>query len=105
MIRGMLTPKEAEIIHQLLLEKGITVYEVLNPLMEGSDLPGSTFPREIEKLSGVVVTIDTVYHFWLDWKDDQYIFWGWHEAHPDEIRSIRAYREAQKRLRQRLSSS
>lgn len=105
MLQGRLTPREAEIIHQLLAEKGITVYEVLNPIMEGNDLPGSTFPREIEELSGVVVTVDAVYHFWLDWEDDQYTFYAWHEAHPEELRVIRSYVEAQQRLRQSLSSS
>jgi hypothetical protein len=105
MLRGKLTSREAEIVHQLLSEKGITVYEVLDLIFEGDDLPGSTFPREIEELSGVVVTADAVYHFWLNWKDEQYMFSAWHEAHPEVIRVMRAYREAQERLRKRLSSS
>ena len=105
MIRGMLTPKEAEIIHQLLVEKSITVYEVVHTVLEGNELPGCTFPHEIDELSGTIATIDTVYDFWLDWKDDQYRFYGWHETHPIGMWSIRACREAQKRLRQRLSSS
>lgn len=105
MERGMLTPREAEIIHQLLAEKGITVYEVTHTVLEGNELPGSTYPHEIEELSGAVVTVDALYNFWLDWKDGQYRFFGWHQGHPEELRRIRANSEAQKRLRQRLSSS
>jgi hypothetical protein len=105
MIRGMLTPRETEIIHQLIEEKGITVYEVAHTVLEGNELPGNTFPHEIDELSGAVVTVDAVYHFWLKWKDDQYFFWAWDEGHPEELRRISAYAEAQKRLRQRPCSS
>lgn len=101
----MLTPREAKILHQLLAGKGITVYEVAHTILEGNELPGSTYPHEIDELSGAVVTVDAVYDFWLDWKDGQYRFFAWHKGHPEALRKLRIYSEAQKRLRQRLSSS
>ncbi len=39
---------------------------------EGKQLPGSTFPWEIESMSGYVVTPTNVYRFWLDWFEGHY---------------------------------
>jgi hypothetical protein len=105
MIRGKLTPKEEEILHQLLMEKGITTYEILRAISEGHDLPGCTFPHEIETMSGAIVTADAVYSFWLDWKDDQYFFWGWHQYSPETVQKTRSFVKAQKLVRQRYSTS
>jgi hypothetical protein len=39
---------------------------------EGKQLPGSTYPSEIESISGSVITPTTIYDFWFDWFDDHY---------------------------------
>lgn len=69
---GKLTPKEEEIIRQLLAERGITVYKVSDTESEGKTLPGSSYPGEIESISGYIVTATTVYLFWLDWEYEHY---------------------------------
>ena len=66
MLKGILTAREKEIIHQLLAEGGITKYEIIGAAEEGKPLSGSTFPSEIELLSGTVVTPGAAYSFWLD---------------------------------------
>jgi hypothetical protein len=105
-MHGGMTPREAEIIHQLLAERGITEYEIIGATPEGKDLPGSSYDGEIETLSGTVVTATTAYDFWFDWFEGNYTLGEhrgyWQEVHPDETGPDRdKILEAQQRLRQR----
>lgn len=102
---GNLTRREAEIIHQLLKEKGITMYEIEHVVPEGKALPGSIVPDEVEELSGSIVTLDAAYQFWLDWERDHYIFSSWHEGSPELVRKVQSFAEARRRLQRRVSSS
>lgn len=72
MDKGMLTQHEEEVLRTLLAQKGITKYQLFEVTQEGKQLPGSTFPLEIESMSGYVVTPTKVYSFWLDWVDGHY---------------------------------
>ena len=69
---GELTEKEREILRRLLQEKEIREYEIVLPIGEGRELPGSTYEDEIESISSIVVTATAVYGFWLDWIHDHY---------------------------------
>ncbi len=102
---GDLTLQEAAIIHQLLAERGITKYEIVQPINEGRPLPGSPDDYEIESLSGTIVTPTNVYGFWLDWDpiNKKYTLGEhkdyWQEVYPDEILHPEDV-EAQRRLQQ-----
>ncbi len=100
MLGGELTLREAEIIHQLLAERGITEYEVIGATPEGKDLPGSTYDGEIELLSGTVVTATTAYSFWLDWEEGGYTLWHWREIDLNQTLDKDEIVQAQQRLRQ-----
>jgi hypothetical protein len=86
---GKLTEKEKMIIRNLLSEKGITDYEIVMPVNEGKELPGSTYEDEIELLSGTLVTVTAVYGFWLDWVDGHYTLGeekgNWHEFNLNDL--------------------
>lgn len=69
MEKGILTPKEEEVLRTLLAQKGITRYELDELMNEGASLPGSSYPLEIESMSGTVITPTAIYDFWLDWVD------------------------------------
>jgi hypothetical protein len=59
------------LIRDLLAEKGILQYELLEEASEGHDLP----PYQnffIEDCTETVVTSTTVYRFWLDWVDGRH---------------------------------
>ena len=100
-----LTPQEAAIIHRLLAERGITTYEIVQPINEGRPLLGSPDDYEIESLSGTIVTATNVYGFWLDWDpiNRKYTLGEhkdyWQEVNPDEMFHPEEV-EAQKRLQQ-----
>lgn len=66
-----LTPKEQDLIQDLLAQQGITSYEILLDAPEGS-LPGGPFPKEIRAWSGYIVTSSKIYSFWLDWYNGHY---------------------------------
>jgi hypothetical protein len=66
-----LEPKEAEVIRQLTACHNIHVYEV-EAISEGKQLPGGTFPGELQSMSGYIITPTTVYNFWFDWVDGHY---------------------------------
>ncbi|HZU68546.1 MAG TPA: hypothetical protein VFA09_14815 [Ktedonobacteraceae bacterium] len=106
---GKLTQQEAMIIHQLLAKHGITQYEVVGAVEEGKTLPGSRGPRDIELLSGTVVTSTTAYSFWLDWVDGDYTLGEqsgeWRELAPGNIASDFEIRAAQQRLREKGAST
>jgi hypothetical protein len=105
---GYLTRQEAAIIHQLLARHGITEYEVVGAVEEGKTLPGSSGPRDIELLSGTVVTPTTAYSFWLDWAEGGYTLGEqsgeWRELAPASIANDSEIVAAQRRLRQKNSS-
>lgn len=100
---GKLTRREQEIVHHVLLEYGITDYEILNPLSEGHDLPGSTYEGEIEWISGTIVTPITAYSFWLDWIDGHYTLGKeqgfWREIDLEEDADAEAIIALQQQLR------
>ena len=72
MQKGILTEKEKEVLHTLLLERGIIIYCLFDVTNEGINLPGSTYPCEIESMSGTIITPSKIYDFWLDWFDGHY---------------------------------
>ena len=72
MEKGMPSKREEEVIRTLLAGRGITTYQLFEVTNEGKQLPGSTYPLEIESMSGYVITPEKVYLFWLDWVDDHY---------------------------------
>jgi hypothetical protein len=69
---GMPSRREAEIIHSLLVQKGITRYQLFEMVEEGNLYPGSTYPGEIESISGSVITPTAIYDFWFDWVDEHF---------------------------------
>ena len=105
---GYLTRQEAAIIHQLLVKHGITEYEVVGAVEEGKILPGSSGPRDIELLSGIVVIPATAYSFWLDWAEGGYTLGEqsgeWRELPPASRANNPEIVAAQQRLRQKKSS-
>jgi hypothetical protein len=66
-----LTPKEQDMIRDLLAQQGITSYEILLDAPEGS-LPEGPFPKEVRAWSGYIVTSSNIYSFWLGWYDGHY---------------------------------
>ncbi len=99
-----LTPREQEILRQLLAKRGITEYEILGATPEGKDLPGSTYDGELELLSGVVVTATKAYDFWLDWVEGNYTFSIWREVDLEKARDKDEILAAQQRVRRRGTS-
>lgn len=104
MNKGSLTSKEEEILHRLFNRHGIVRYEIVGAVGEGVSLPGSTYPCEIESLSGTVVTPTTAYSFWLDWADNDYSLGEhdgtWRELNSDARMNNYEVVEAQQRLTQ-----
>jgi len=98
---GELTAREAEIIRQLLAKRDIIDYEIIGATNEGKSLPGSTYPCEIELLSGTVVTATMAYSFWLDWAEGDYTFWHWREIDLNQALDKDEIVATQQRLRQR----
>ena|SRR5438552_18076732 len=83
-----LSPKEKEIIHTLLMDHGIVGdYEISVTNFEGKELPGSTYPYEVESKEGYIVTPSKAYSFWFDWYDDHYTL-GHEEGTWEEIDDI-----------------
>jgi len=72
MQESILTERETEILHSLLVQRGITTYQIFDPCHEGHGLPGGTYPDEIQSTSGEVITPTDVYGFWLEWVDGHY---------------------------------
>lgn len=109
MLYGEMTDREVAMIKQLLAEHGITDYEIIGAVNEGKPLPGSTYPGEIEEISGWIVTATSVYFFWLDWFEGRYTL-GEHRGFWEEIPfnklggNKEEIMEAQQRLRQRQAS-
>jgi len=99
-----LTPREREILRQLLAKRGITEYEILGSTPEGKDLPGSPYDGEIEWLSGVVVTATNAYDFWLEWVEGNYTFSIWREVDLEKARDKDEIVAAQQRVRRRRTS-
>jgi hypothetical protein len=103
-----LTVRQAKIIHQLLMERGITEYEIIGATPEGKDLPGSTYDGEIESVSGTVVTATTAYDFWLDWFEGNYTLGEhrgfWEEVNLDKTLDKDEIVASQQRLRQKRTS-
>lgn len=89
MQKGDLTEKETELLHTLLTERGITVYQIFDITKEGKNLPGSSYPLEIESMSGTVITPSKIYDFWLDWIDGHYTLGEedgfWRERHIEKL--------------------
>lgn len=83
MYGGCLTPREKEIIHQLLTERGIVKYEIVDVSNEGQELPGSQYPWEIELLCATSATPTSAHSFWLDWMDGKYTLKHWYDFAPD----------------------
>ena len=109
MLYGEMTDREIEVINQLLAEHDIIEYEIVYPMNEGKPLPGSTYPGEIEEISGWIVTATNVYLFWLDWFEGHYTLGEhrgfWEEVPLDEIRADKEMViEAQQRLQKKRAS-
>ena len=110
MLGGKLTQREREIIHHLLVGKGISEYEIIDVTNEGQELPGSIFDDEIELLSGVFATPTNAYMFWLDWQDGHYTLGEktgfWKELSPDEWGIYnKPIKAAQHRLKEKALSA
>ncbi len=105
MHNGELTMHEANIIRQLLAKHNITYYEIVGAVEEGQALPGSAGPRDLEALSGYVVTSTTAYSFWLDWENGTYTLGEqdgtWRELTPNDMQKNDEIIEGQQRLKQK----
>jgi hypothetical protein len=103
-MRRGLTDREREIIRYLLAQRGIGAYEIVRPIGEGTDLPGSTYEAEVEKISGYIATATSAYYFWLVWYNGDYSLDPWSELDPPSLADSRdgdmvEIVEAQQRLR------
>lgn len=103
-MRFGLTDREREIIRYLLAQRGIGAYEIVRPIGEGRDLPGSTYEAEVEKISGYIATATSAYYFWLVWYNGDYSLDPWSELDPPSLADSRdvdmvEILEAQQRLR------
>ena len=101
--------REAQaIIRELLARHRISVYEI-EAIPEGKELPGSSYPDELESMSGYITTPTSVYEFWFDWQDDHYTLGeedgSWQEVHDETEREAKITREIQRRLREKLVNS
>jgi hypothetical protein len=87
---GAVTSHEAQLLHRILAQHGITHYEIVGAVEEGAILPGSTSPRDIESFSGYVVTPTNAYSFWFDWQDGSYTLGErngtWRELTADDMK-------------------
>ncbi len=105
MNNGELTPHEAGVIRQLLARHNITYYEIVGAVEEGQALPGSVTPRDLESLSGYVVTSTTAYSFWLNWENGTYTLGEqdgtWNELTPNDIQNNDEILEGQQHLKQK----
>lgn len=102
-MRRGLTDREREIIRYLLAQRGIGAYEIVRPIGEGTDLPGSTYEAEVEKISGYIATATSAYYFWLVWYNGDYSLDPWREFDPTLLAGSgdkAEILEAQHRLRQ-----
>ena len=100
---GTPNPREAELIHTLLAQKGITRYQLFEMVEEGKQLPGSTYPGEIESISGFVITPTNIYNFWFDWCDDHYTLGeeeGYWEEYP--LEEMGQYKARAMQIQQKL---
>ncbi len=102
MHEGKLTSQEAELIRRLLAERGITKYVIVDTEAEGKTLPGSTYPGEIESMSGYIVTITTAYLFWLDWDQGAYTLGEREVALDQSGRDKEMILEIQRQLQQQV---
>jgi|SRR5579883_244389 hypothetical protein len=102
MEKGIPTPKEKKVLRALLAQKGITRYELYELTNEGTSLPGSRYPLEIESMSGTVVTPSEVYDFWFDWIDGHYTLGEedgiWRRRNIEELGDKDRIRQIQARL-------
>ncbi len=85
MLGGLLTPRETEIIHHLLLQRGISDYVIVEANPEGRDLVGCAYDSEVELLCATIETPLARYSFWLDWEAGQYVLKYWHAETPDQV--------------------
>lgn len=85
MYRGWFTSREREIIHTLLLQRGITHYTFVEANEEGRTLVGSAFDDEIALLCATIETPTRQCRFWLDRREEQYVLKYWHEEPPVSI--------------------
>lgn len=96
------TQREREVLRTLLAQKGITRYELYELTNEGKSLPGSSYPLEIESMSGMVITPSEVYNFWLDWVDGHYTLGEedgiWRERHIEELFNRDRIKQIQQQL-------
>jgi hypothetical protein len=60
--------REEEIFAYLLMAKGITHYEIADYIPEGHELPGWVYLYEIISCSGLIVTQEHIYRYWLEWE-------------------------------------
>jgi hypothetical protein len=102
MLKGLLTEREKEVLRTLLSQRGITRYSLFDVCAEGTSLPGSTYPLEIESMSGKVITSKEVYSFWLDWIDDHYTLGEedgfWKRCNVEELYDGTQIRQIQQQL-------
>jgi hypothetical protein len=103
-MRFGLTDRESEIFRYLLAQRGIGAYEIVRPLNEGTDLPGSTYQAEVEEISGYIATSTSAYYFWLYWNNGNFSLGPWRELDPTMLADSRdgdmaEILEAQHRLR------
>lgn len=102
----------SQLFSELLAAKGITEYEVVGIVGEGRDLAVYREYGMVEDCSGTVVTLTTVYSFWLDFVDGHFTlgdtrfysddgeersFW----SETDELDANPDVKEAKRRLRLR----
>jgi hypothetical protein len=107
MSAGSLTDKEKEVIRNILMEHDITHYEIFPEAPEGS-LPQGTYPHEVFAMSGLIITINRIYSFWLDWEKDHYTLGHgthfWEEVQEDELKTLpKAVFEIQQELRESMN--
>lgn len=76
-----------DIIQVALARRGITRYRLTGLLSEGWQLPGRAYDGETETESGIVVTPDRAYRFWVGWADGDYTLGeedgSWRELTPE----------------------
>jgi hypothetical protein len=105
MEKGRPTEKEKEVLRILLAQHGITNYQLFDLMNEGRNLPGSSYPLEIESMSGMVITSTEVYDFWLDWVDEHYTLGEeddiWKLRQVEELRDRETIKQVQQQLREK----
>jgi len=76
-----------DIISVALARRGIIRYWLTDLTPQGLQLPGAAFDGEIEAESGIIVTPDQAYEFWLGWAENRYLVEGkndWRELALEE---------------------